>query len=202
MKTASEHRPSALPHEVHQLLELSPTAENLAQVDAWLENRATDADFWRMLTAADTVQLEEWVLGNRRVQASWALSAILCLAVTLFFSAHPLETFDRDPIAAVFFTLLLTGLISLLVFSALFAPFTQCWNFAFKVRAASALSKKLGSVYDGELDGFYKRVSHFPAACQYIYDIKRHRQVLRQDFIVAAALVPPEVLMAADHATR
>jgi hypothetical protein len=202
MNHPAELRPSALTPDVQQLLEQSPTAETLAQVDAWLEHRATDAEFWRSLTAADTVRLEKWMLGSRRVQASWALSAVLCLAVTLFFSAHPMETFDKDPVSAVFFTLVLTGLVSLLVFSALFAPFTRCWNFAFKVRAASGLSRKLGSVYDGELDGFYKRVNHFPAACQYIFDVKRHRQVLRQDFIVAAALVPPEFLMTADHATR
>lgn len=200
MNTSPEHRPSGLPLEFRQMLEQPPTAENLAQVDGWLSSRATDVDFWRALTAADTVQLEEWVLGNKRVQLSWALSAISCLAVTLVFSTQPLQTFDRDPFLSVFFTLVLTALVSVMVFSALFAPLTRGWNFLFKLRPASRLSKKMDSLYDGELDTFYKQVDHFPAACQYIYDIKQHRTVIQQDLVVASSLVPPDVAMAADRA--
>lgn len=202
MNTPCDHGPSVLAPGIQHVLEKPPTAENITYVNTWLDGRSTDTAFWRSLSASDATRLGKWVLCNRFVQISWALSAIACLAVTLCFSTRPLETFDRGPIAAVIFTLVLTALISFLVFSVLFVPLTRCWNFLLKVRPASSLSTKLARVYPGELDGFYKRIDHFPAACKYIQDVKRRRAIVQQDLVVAEALVPRDVLMAADGAVR
>lgn len=184
------------------ILEQKPSVTRLAEVDAWLRDKAADSPLWLNFSAKEAEIVEGWVAQNLihvlGVPLMIAIAVIAGLSAG-FFTLHNLSeghvvaglwtgTFGSGIKAALIAAgvALVTGLV---VFNVLFTPMASLWNQIFGCGYATNIMYAMMPIDDEEdLDALAEEASECPAALAYLDAVSASRGALYQDFKVVKAL--------------